>query len=140
MKKRAFLVVGLLVALALPLLAGCGGEGGPIQAIVTGLYVGTAAGCGNGGPFRMLIDDNGNITGTMDISPLCANMAITGTYNPDGTVTFTATGCGITVTGDGQITQRAPGSWVFVGTGTWSTLGCNNGTWTATRVGATGVI
>ena len=139
MKSRAFLVVGLFVALALPLLAGCGGEGGPIVPGSVGLYVGTAAGDGSG-PLRMLIADDGTIRGTMDISPICANMQITGTYNPDGTINFTATGCGITVTGVGQLRQQAPGSWVFIGSGTWSTPGDQYGTWTATRVAATGVI
>jgi len=35
-------------------------------------------------------------------------------------VTFTATGCGITINGTGTLTQTAPGSTQFTGSGTWT--------------------
>ena len=139
MKRRALIVAGVLAILAAALLPGCGGEHGALLPIYVGIYNGTAAGDG-AGPMVIIIRDDGTIVGTIDISPICASMTITGTYNPDGTVTFTATGCGITVNGTGTLTQTAPGSTQFTGSGTWTGPGGQSGTWAVTRTGGTGTI
>jgi hypothetical protein len=121
------------------MLMGCGGEA-VIQITMVGVYDGDVAGDG-AGPLRFYIGRNGYLTGNLRIPPLCAGpIQITGTVTRDGNVTWTGTGCGCTYTGQGKVERLAPGSNVFVGSGTWTGCGGTSGTWGVTWIARTGSI
>jgi len=138
MVSRKVAATGLLVALSAGFLVGCGGET-TIQITMVGVYNGTASGDGVG-PLRFYVGPGGRLTGNVRLEPLCKGVIhFTGTVDPNGNVTFKGKGCGCTYTFTGKIERLAPGSNVYVGSGTWSGCG-NSGTWSVTWVARTGSI
>jgi len=134
-----FICLLTLAALLAVGLAGCGGEG-PIGCTVAGIYVGQMSGDGTG-PLRFYIDPNGAVTGNFRVPPICNGpVHITGTVDDDGNITFQGTGCGVTFQGTGTVEPQAPGSCVYVGSGTWTGDDGSIGTWGATRTSRTGSI
>jgi len=140
MTSRRLLWVCLIGAFCCVALVGCGGEAAIVKIKMVGVYDGSVTGDG-AGPLRFYIGRNGQLTGNVRIPPLCAGpIKVTGTVTRDGNVTWTATGCGITFQGTGKVERLAPGSNVYVGSGTWTGSDGSGGTWGATWVARTGSI
>ncbi len=140
MRNVAFVMIGLIVLLVCSLLPGCGGEGG-VGTVVTivGAYTGISLGDATG-IIKFFVNPGGVFTGNITLPPVCVGtIAITGTVDPvTGAVTFSGSGCGITFSGSGTLTQTSPGVWT--GSGTWSGSNGSSGTWAGTRTGSTGSI
>ena len=140
MAFRVLVSMGLATAVVLcALVAGCGGETN-IQVTMVGLYAGTMDGDG-AGPLRFYIGPGGGLIGNFRLPPICNGpVHITGSVTPDGNVVFTGTGCGVTFQGTGHVERLAPGSNVWVGSGTWTGSNGTHGTWGATWIRRSGSI
>lgn len=138
MRRRFLLLAGLLlVPVAWLLVSGCGGEGEYVVRV--GIYEGDMDG-DETGPIEFSLNSRGQLQGIVSL-PSCANVIVlVGDVDPDGGVTFTATGCGVTYTGIGTIRQAAPGSAIWTGSGTWTANNGNSGTWDVRRTKRTGAI
>jgi len=135
---RLICVLTMAATLAVA-LSGCGGEGG-VVITRAGIYVGEMDGDGTG-PLRFYIDPDGSVTGNFRVPPICNGpVSFTGTVDDDGNITFQGTACGIAFQGTGTVEPQAPGSNVFVGSGTWTGDDGSIGTWGATWTARTGSI
>jgi hypothetical protein len=138
MASRRLTSACVIAVLLGTMLVGCGGET-TIQITMVGVYNGTVIGDG-AGPIRFYVGPGGHLTGNLIVAPLCNQpIHVIGTVDPSGKVRFTGTGCGCTYTFRGKIERLAPGSNVFVGSGTWKGCG-TRGTWSVTWVARTGSI
>jgi hypothetical protein len=139
MAARRLVWACVVSAFCCAVLVGCGGEA-VIHVTMVGVYGGNMAGDG-AGPVRLYVGPNGQLTGNFRLPPLCNGpVHITGTVDRGGNVTFQGTGCGCTFRGTGKIKRLAPGSNVYVGSGTWTGCGGTSGTWGVTWVARTGAI